>query len=242
MALSGNPYLDFLATAGIDYAHPGGKLLTEAILRDSGMKSGDRVLDIGCGTGATAALIAEKIAADVTAVDIHPEMIARASERAATAAVPFTVCQGSAEKLPFAAGRFDWVLSESVTAFTDPCRSVSEYMRVLRPGRRLIAIEMTVERKPGKAEGRDIQAFYGVDDLYTEQDWLHIFTKAGFVHLNVTSTSAYSVKADGGDFALPAFQAVPGRQTFDVLLGHIQIMQAYKNMLSYRIYGGEKPV
>jgi len=92
----------------------------------AGVASGDRVLDIGAGTGAlTAELLAR--GADVVAEDPSPEFAAVLRERFPDVEVHET----PAEKLPFAADEFDVALAQLVVAFmTDAPAAIAEMARV----------------------------------------------------------------------------------------------------------------
>lgn len=236
-----NRYIDFLAKLAVDSAHPGGRTLTEAIIRDLSLQAHDQVLDVGCGTGATASLLSEKKGAVVTGIDIHPKMVERAAARAAVSENPFRVITGSAECLPFADNKFDWVISESVTAFTDIHQSVPEYFRVLRPGKKLIAIEMTIEKSLPEQDGLVIKKLYGVPELYTEEEWQRIWNDAGFICIESLRDSDFIL--DQNQNELPSYQLSGGldEEAFEVWLDHMQMLQTYKDVLSYRIYRMEKP-
>ena len=71
---------------------------------------GMRVLDLAAGTGNVAVRAAQR-GADVTALDLTPELFERGRERAAQAGVEVTFVEGDAEDLPFEDGTFDAVLS-----------------------------------------------------------------------------------------------------------------------------------
>ena len=75
-----------------------------------GLKPGMRVLDVGCGTG-NQSLPAARRGAQVNAVDIAPNLLAQARERAKQAGLDIKFQEGDAEALPFEDGEFDVVMS-----------------------------------------------------------------------------------------------------------------------------------
>lgn len=95
---------------------------------------GARVLDAGCGTGALSRQMLTSCPQIVlTMLDLSPEMLAR------TADLPGTRLQGSLLELPFADDSFDLVVSAWVIeTVTDPLVAVTELLRVLAPGGRLV--------------------------------------------------------------------------------------------------------
>lgn len=99
-----------------------------------GVKAGDRVLDVAAGTGVVAVTAARR-GAKASAVDITPELVARARENAAIAEVELDAREGDAEALPWDDGSFDVVLSQFGHMFAPrPDAAVRELLRVLRPG------------------------------------------------------------------------------------------------------------
>ena len=102
-----------------------------------GVQPGARVLDVACGTG-NAAIRAAEAGAEVTGVDLTPELFDAARAEAAQAGVTVDWVQGDAEELPFEDAAFDVVLSTFGCMFA-PRHAVaaSEIARVLRPGGRI---------------------------------------------------------------------------------------------------------
>lgn len=100
---------------------------------------GRRVLDLGCGTGADSVLLAAR-GADVSAVDISPDLLALASERAsldgqAERIVP--LC-GSTHDIPVPDASMDLVFGNAVLHHVDLTLTAREVRRVLKPGGRAI--------------------------------------------------------------------------------------------------------
>ena len=98
-------------------------------------------LDAGCGTGFLSFELAAR-GHRVTGIDFALEMLAEARRKAAerTGAVRFE--QADAEHLPFPAGSFDLAISRHVLwTLPHPEGAIDEWIRVLRPGGRLIVVD-----------------------------------------------------------------------------------------------------
>lgn len=104
----------------------------------AGVDPGDRVLDVGCGTG-NAALTARRVGASVVGIDISPRMLDHARENAALAGYDdLEWLIGDAEHLPFPDGSFDVVCSNFGHVFApDASRATREMVRVVAPGGRV---------------------------------------------------------------------------------------------------------
>jgi len=95
------------------------------------------VLDVACGTGNTA-IPAARAGAVVTGVDIAPNLLVQARERAAAEGLDAKFDEGDAEQLPYADGSFDVVVSMFGAMFAPrPELVAAELARVLKPGGRL---------------------------------------------------------------------------------------------------------
>jgi len=100
----------------------------------TGIKAGQRVLDVACGTGVVAVTCALR-GAKVTGLDLTPELIEVARENASIAGVEVDFHLGDAEQLPFPDATFDAVLSQFGHMFAPrPEVAVAEMLRVLKPG------------------------------------------------------------------------------------------------------------
>ena len=99
-----------------------------------GLPPDARVLDVACGTGNSAIPLARR-GCIVTGVDIAPNLLIQARERAAAESLSITFDEGDAEQLPYPDASFDAVISMFGAMFAPrPEIVVSEFARVLRPG------------------------------------------------------------------------------------------------------------
>lgn len=106
--------------------------LAAALADTAGVGPGMRVLDVGCGPGGLTGELCRRVGAThVAAIDPAAQFVAACRERHVGA----DIREGVAERLPWAAGEFDAVLSCLVIGFmSDPERGVAEMARVTRSG------------------------------------------------------------------------------------------------------------
>jgi len=98
---------------------------------------GKDVLEIGCGTGVHARLLAQA-GARLSAVDLTPTAVELTRRRLELAGLSADVREADAERLPYADGSFDFVWSWGVIHHSENTdRVIGEIARVLRPGGRL---------------------------------------------------------------------------------------------------------
>ncbi|HEY7205717.1 MAG TPA: methyltransferase domain-containing protein [Methylomirabilota bacterium] len=145
-------------------------------------RPGQRVLDVGCGTGIVARRAAACVGADgrITGVDASPGMLAVARAAATREGRSIDWRQGRAEALPFADGAFDVVLCQyALMFFADPSAALGEMRRVLAAGGRAMLsvwqgldrhpfyqlLDRAIERQLGTSGVRDIFALGDAADL-----------------------------------------------------------------------------
>lgn len=98
-------------------------------------------LDVGCGPGFFSMLLAQ-LGHHVTAVDCSPGMLEKARENFHEMGLEVSTVQADVERLPFSAESFDYVVSRDLTwALRHPRETYLEWLRVLKPGGKLLIVD-----------------------------------------------------------------------------------------------------
>lgn len=118
------------------------------------LRPGERVLDVGCGTGTLAVAAARRVGRDgwVGGVDAAPQMVQAARRKAAREGVGVDVREALAQDLPFPDGSVDAVMTSMAMHHVPPHArvvAVAEMRRVLRPGGRLLIADFQPLRSSG---------------------------------------------------------------------------------------------
>lgn len=201
---------------------------------------GERVLDVGCGTGIVARLAAPRVrpAGRVVGLDASAGMLAVARAAAARERLAIDWREGRAEALPFADRDFDLVLSQyALMFFTDLPAALAEMRRVLADaGRVALSVFQGLDRHPfyerldrvieGRLGASGVRDIFGLGDAAELGDRA---TKAGFARVEVEPLSLLARFPDPDAFlageidvdtaAIPAMQHLDAAARADLTAG-----------------------
>ena len=162
------------------------------LLEHLALEGHEQVLDAGCGSGFHTLLIAERLTTgSVVATDVSTEMLDRlrtlAGARGLTGRIEPRLADNLALDLDDAC--MDRVLSVAVWHhLNDPQKACDELARTLRPGGRVVVVDLEVVASEKAVPGLD-----GHDKAFGPQDMRRIFTAAGLTSIEVDKVGRWVV-------------------------------------------------
>jgi ubiquinone/menaquinone biosynthesis C-methylase UbiE len=142
---------------------------------------GERVLDLGCGTGRALQIVSGAVGADASL-----EMLRQGPHGRAAAA--------RAEALPFRSATFEAVLcTKSFHHYPDPLGTLREIRRVLAPGGRAVLVDPSPDHPLSRLTiyGGEALVFGMSVHLHSAPEWLQLLAAAGFARATVEPLSAF---------------------------------------------------
>ncbi len=173
-------FFDWLGQAGVTL-HPGGWAATLRLLSLLQLRSGERVLDLGCGSGRTLAYVVRWFHIQAIGVDLVPALAAQSCRRVRQAGTGFALAADIGH-LPFRSQTFHAAWAESVFVFLPKPEAFLEVARVLRPGGRFGMVELTWRGDPFPEFCEQTRHFLGVPryEVLTVQEWCALLQASGF--------------------------------------------------------------
>ena len=162
---------------------PGGLELTRKGLDLCAFPPGARLLDIGCGAGASLDLL-RALGYEAIGLDLSRKLLLEASDNSPRV-------QGDSGALPFADSSFDGLVSECVLSLsTEPAALVCEWGRAMKPGSRILFSDLYV-RLPIEDVGtnRTTELFPCADGALNLSCLTSLFIEHGFHLMHVTDHS-----------------------------------------------------
>jgi ubiquinone/menaquinone biosynthesis C-methylase UbiE len=161
------------------------KATTRETLARVSLRPADRLLDLGCGTGALLRRLSETHpAALLSGLDPVPEMLTVARRRLPP---EVELVEGWAERLPFASERFDVVVSCNMFHYVQrPADALREMNRVLRPGGRLVITDWCDDYLACRLCSLYLRLFRNAHfRIYGRQECSDLLREAGYGHVAV---------------------------------------------------------
>jgi SAM-dependent methyltransferase len=209
LALAGLDTLSDLSERVAQWASPERACGFE-LLRLISPKSGDRILDVGCGSGDFLAVAAAREpGAVLVGIDPDEDALELASHKIPGTLRPAELHQGKAERLPFDDEAFDIVVASRLLAGLGPrerAQALREAWRVLRPGGRLLVADWQEEP-------------HGVEALLT---WpIRVVRDTLFRAGGSAPTIAEAI-------SIARFHPAEPRSRFRTVAGTIELLEAFK--------------
>lgn len=160
-----------------------GERITRKVMDALGLRRDDEVLDVGCGPGGPAVLIARETGARITGVSISNYDVSAATKRAEEAGLAdrLDFRHGDYMALDFPDASFDSVIAiESLLSAPDLDYVLREFNRVLRPGGTVALCHCTREAQLSPEDLEKFKASNMAQQLPSLPEWIDALKRAGF--------------------------------------------------------------
>jgi SAM-dependent methyltransferase len=202
------------------------------VLQELAPVTGKHVLDLGCGEGYVARLVAQAGAKSVFGIDISSEMVARAQAAAGDAPCPMTFKSGNATNFrEFPREQFDRVIAVFMVSYLSRAEMLEVFRTVrsrLAPGGRFIFTVphpflpyVRPQEKPVYFDARGRDYFAGVDESYEGYLWRRDGKAVPVSYMHKTFADYFNALAAAG------FQTLPKMIELTVTQEHLALDRAF---------------
>lgn len=223
--------------------------MTEQMIRRLRPKSGDRILDVGCGNGTPAFRLAARCDVEVVGISVSERQVARANERARREGVADRVRFElvDAMDLPFQEGSFNgaWAI-ESMFHMPDKVQVMSGVARVLTPGSRFPVADLVHRSSAAEQPQQGSAGYSSVYAALTDLgDYASTVEKAGLVPLEVTDVTVHTSRsvtgfADWMRSQRERYVEMFGESGFEILVANQEAMASMPE-IGYAMITAERP-
>lgn len=158
----------------------------QELISQANIKSGDHVLDLGCGTGTLVVMLKRQHGdVQVVGMDPDPKALQRARAKTARAAVSVQLDQGFADELPYEKATFDRVLSSFMFHHLEEDereQASREVFRVLKPGGSFHLLDF-VTKDGASGFFERIIAGHALMKTNSDERLLRLLSRAGFANV-----------------------------------------------------------
>ena len=170
--------------------------LRQGIIDLARLQSGEKVLDVGCGTGTLALIAKERVGETgrVSGIDPSAQLLTGAKHKAKRTGLQIDFQRGGIEQLPFPNQSFDVVLNTFVMHhLPDDLKrqGLTEIVRVLKPEGRLLIVDFKPPEEHHNGSGQFGAGEIGFQDIPT------LMKEAGFSHME-TGETPFRIKMPAG--------------------------------------------
>ena len=225
---------------------------TDLLIRSIQAQAGQRILDVGCGTGQPAVQLAQKSGAHVTGITVSETQVAAASARAATAGVDSVVKFElvNAMELPYDDASYDaaWAF-ESIFHMPSRLQVFREMVRVVRPGGKIVVADFVNMRPMTQAEKDIVYPAFAVGDLGSLTDYIDDLKAAGLTNITCHDVTANTIRPSNratlanlqSSTHLEELRGVYGDERVAGFLGGWDAIRTVNETLTYVILIADRP-